>query len=464
MDEREKTNEELRAENEVLKSLVAAMTSEIMELRARLNKNSRNSGKPPSSDGYRKPVVKNSRETSGKPSGGQKGHAGHTKPLKPTPQKIIELKPQTECSCGGEIIIDTERYTVRQVSDIPPVEVITIEYRAHEGICARCGKVHKASFPERIKNAPTSYGERMEAIVTYLTNYQLIPLKRTTELMSDLFNVQISQGTVVRSGQEAYERLEEPEAIIKEEIKEGEVANFDESGMRVNGKTWWLHSASTQTSTVYIVHEKRGKEAMDEMGILPEFKGTAIHDHWMSYYHYSCAHGECNEHHLRHLKYLHEELGQEWACEMAALLLRIKLHVDLSRVFGAQSLSHEDIAAYEIMYRKILTTASESGEEMPLEAKRMTKRLTNYEQETLLFMVDFNIPFTNNLAERDIRMPKAKQKISGGLRTESGAKAFARIRGFISTLKKRGKNVLDGLTATFNGQASEFLSNTSAQI
>lgn len=463
MEERDKIIEAQRKEIEMLKEIIASLTAEIQELKARINKNSKNSGKPPSSDSYRKPVVKNSRERSGKPSGGQVGHIGHTKPVTPDPDKVVVLKPQTECACGGEIIIETERYTVRQVTDIPPVEVITVEYRAHDGICSKCGKVHKASFPEGVKNAPSSYGERIESMVTYLNAYHLLPLKRTTELISDILKVKISQGMIVASGQEAYENLAEAEEAAKEEIIESEVANFDESGMRVNGQTWWLHSASTKDCTVYGIYEKRGREAMDAIGILPNFKGTAIHDHWKSYYHYQCAHGECNEHHLRHLKYLFEELGQAWAGEMAALLLRIKRHVDLSVLFGAESLCLNDIETYEHMYREILTKAGKMPEEMPVEAKRMVKRLTEYEQETLLFMLDWVVPFTNNLAERDIRMPKAKQKISGGFRSENGAKAFARVRGFVSTVKKRGKNALDGLTAVFKGQALEFLSNSPVQ-
>jgi transposase len=408
-------------------------------------------------------VVKNSRERSGKPSGGQTGHIGHAKALTAEPDKVVVLKPQTECACGGEIIIETERYTVRQVTDIPPVKVVTVEYRAHDGVCSVCGKVHKASFPEGVKNAPTSYGERIESIATYLNAYQLLPLKRTTELMSDLLNLKISQGAIVSGGQTAYENLAEPEEAIKQEIIGSEVANFDESGMRVNGKLYWLHTASTKDCTVYGVHEKRGREAMDAIGILPNFKGTAIHDHWISYYHYQCAHGECNEHHLRHLKYLFEELGQAWAGEMAALLLRIKRHVDLACLFGADSLCLEDVENYGRMYREILAKTAETAAEMPAEARRMAKRMTKYEQETLLFMLDFNVPFTNNLAERDIRMPKAKQKISGGFRTEGGAKVFARVRGFVSTLKKRGHDVLDGLTAVYKGQALDFLANSPIQ-
>ena len=447
-------NEKLKEENRVLKSLVVALTAKVAELEARLNKNSNNSNNPPSSDGPKR-TVKNSRKPSGKPSGGQNGHEGSTKALKPNPDVIVELKPKTECECGG-VILETDQYTIRQVTDMRPIEVITLEYRAKEGICGDCGKVHKASFPPGVEGT-VSYGEHIQAIVTYLTNYQLLPLKRTTELVGDLFGLRISQGMIVAAGQEAYENLAPAEESIKEELCDSEVVGYDESGMRVNGKNHWLHSAGTERCTFYAIHPKRGREAMDDIGILPNFTGTAIHDHWKSYYHYdNCAHGECNQHHLRNLKYLHEELGFDWARDMACLLLRIKEHVDLSKTFGADRLEQDDIEEYERIYREVLESAPKD-EQTHIESRRMAKRLSDFEQETLLFMLDFNVPFTNNLSERDIRMPKTKQKISGGFRSSEGAKAFARIRGFVSTVRKRGKNVLDGLVEVFSGDPLEFL-------
>jgi len=196
---------------------------------------------------------------------------------------------------------------------------------------------------------------------------------------------------------------------------------------------------------------------MDEMGILPKFLGTAIHDHWKSYYQYDrCAHGECNEHHLRTLKYLYEDLGEAWADEIARLLLRIERHVELCRTFGVRRLEQEDIAEYYRVYRSILASADQS-KSAPAESRRLAKRLTDYEAEALLFMLDFDVPFTNNLAERDVRMPKLRQKISGCFRSDEGKKAFARTRGYISTVKKRGKNVIDGLVSAFRGDATGFL-------
>lgn len=449
--------EELKEENRILKELVASLTKEIAELRAQLKKDSKNSNKPPSSDGLQKRTVKNNREQSGKPRGGQLGHEGMTKNLNSEPDTIVELKPVTECDeCGGEVIVQTENYTVRQETDIQQAKVITVEYRAFDGVCAQCGKIHKAGFPADV-NGRTSYGDNIRAILTYLTTYQLLPLERTTDLMEDLFGIKISQGTIVNNWQDAYENLDETEECSKAELVNSEVANFDETGMRVGGKTHWMHSAGTESVTVYYIHEKRGKDAMDEIGVLPRFTGTAVHDHWKSYYHYDqCSHAECNEHHLRTLKYLYEELHEFWAEKMACLLLRIKAHIDLSKLFGANRLEQEDINTYVQMYQEILANAA-MEEDVPKESRRMAKRLTEYEQETLLFMMDFDVPFTNNLAERDVRMPKAKQKISGGFRSVSGAKAFARTRGFISTTRKKGKKVFDGLVSVFKGTAKNFL-------
>ena len=455
MDEKDKIIAAQAEEIRILKDLVAVLTAKVAELTAQLNKNSKNSNKPPSTDGLRKGAPKNSRVPSVKASGGQKGHEGVTKELSPTPDTIVELVPISECECGGAIM-QTDKYTVRQVSDIQPLRMLTVEYRAKEGVCAACGKEHNGSFPEEVKGT-VSYGENIQAVATYLTSYQLLPIKRTTELIFDLFGVKISQGTVVSAAQEAYEKLEDTQTRIEEELLASEVVHFDESGMRVEGKTHWLHSAGTERCTLYSIHKKRGRDAMDEINILPRFEGTAVHDHLKSYYGYTnCAHAECNQHHLRTLKYIYEDLKMGWAGEMANLLLRINRHVELSKLFGADCLEQDDIAEYEQAYRDILSGV-DTSKTAPTESRRMANRLVKYEQETLLFMLDFNVPFTNNLAERDIRMPKAKQKISGGFRSVGGANAFARIRSFVSTAKKKGKDVYDGIVSVYIGNPIDHL-------
>jgi hypothetical protein len=247
---------------------------------------------------------------------------------------------------------------------------------------------------------------------------------------------------------------------------------FDESGMRVAGSLHWLHCAATKDAVYYTIHKKRGKDGIDAAGILPNFKGTAIHDHWKVYYKYeNCSHSECNAHHLRHLVYLSDVFGQVWATEMICLLLRIKAHVDYSRLFGANELDREDIEKYENMYRAIIISGADTNcitnpysappvktkRRKKTEAERMLIRLSKYEQEALMFMYDFDVPFDNNITEAGIRMPKLHQKISGCFRTEDGADVFARIRSFIGTVKKKGKNIMEGLRATLEGNGADFL-------
>ena len=464
---------------EALKEAIATLAAKIAELEAKGKKDSTNSDNPPSSDGPKKRYAASSlREKTGRPSGGQKGHEGATLELSDAPDYIVELKQQEQCECGGPIIVQTDSVTVRQVTDIQMPKKVVVEYRGQDGICERCGKAHKASFPESAKGT-AAYGPEVQSALTYLTQHQLLPMKRAAEIMKDMFGLNVSQGTIIKSSQDVYEKLEGPAARIRDEIASSDVAGFDESGMRVSGSQYWLHSASTPKATFYTIHKSRGKEGMDAQGILPVFRGTAIHDHWKAYYHYMCAHGECNAHHLRHLKFLYEVLGQEWAGEMACLLLRAKRHVELCRLFGSGELPMDDINEYERMYRAILGKAAlllgmpdpyaSDGEGAAstgnapakkgkkTEPERMVLRLAKYEQETLLFMYDFSVPFDNNGTEQSIRMPKLKQKISGCFRTVSGAEVFARIRSYTSTVKKKGGNVYDGIKAALRGDGGNFL-------
>jgi len=488
-----KENALLKQELEILKKTVAALTAKVEELEAKAKKNSKNSSKPPSSDGMKKPKATQSlREKTGRAPGGQNGHAGASLKLKDQPDEVVVLQVKDTCECGGKIIINDGIIEKRQVTDIEPCKVITIEYRAEEGVCEDCGKIHKASFPESV-SAPAVYGPCIQAVLTYMTTYQFLPLERAVEFIKEIYGIDISQGTIMRAEKEVYTKLEPVVPLIKDEVIDSDVAGFDESGMRVAGSLHWLHCAATKDAVYYTIHKKRGKEGMDAAGILPHFKGTAIHDHWKAYYKYiDCAHGECNAHHLRHLVFLSVVMGQDWATEMICLLLRIKTHVDYSRLFGANELGKEDIEEYEGMYRTIIVSGAESiGIENPYnavdpkadqihdcnmsdeygatlppvktkrrkktESERMLIRLAQYEQETLMFMYDFDVPFDNNICEAGIRMPKLHQKISGCFRTEEGADVFARIRSFIGTAKKKGKNIMEGLRAVLDGHGADFL-------
>lgn len=458
----------------VLTTAISELTTEVETLRAenaKLKTTSKKSNKPPSSDGYNKdnkPIIKNQRVKSGKKPGGQPGREGVTRTQTEEPDKVIEIKPIAEnCDqCGGNVVLESKACTIRQVVEAERPTVIVIEYQQRKGICETCGKVFAPELPPSAKGA-MSVGDTLKAYIAYLTQYQLLPLNRAAQLIKDTYEIKLSEGTLVNAQYEIGNRLDAFVERAKALLINSNVAHFDESGMRVIGRLWWMHVASTDSITLYDILPRRGMEAMDEMGILPQYKGIAVHDHWKSYYHYLlCAHAECNAHILRALLFLYEDCGFAWAGLMCGLLLKIKRHVDLIKLFGeAQRLEAQDVAQYESDYQLVLDAAQEEELETgkahtdspKTESRRLRERLEEYAIETLTFMYDFAVPFDNNQAERDIRMPKTKQKISGGFRSESGAKAFARTRSFISTCVKRGLSVLDGLKAVLEGNALTFL-------
>ena len=446
-----------------LKVQIYLLVNRISELEERLNKNSKNSNKPPSSDGLKKP--RNSREKSGKPTGGQPGHEGKTLQKIESPDEIVDLRPR-RCNCGRCLDGVNGNMKTRQVFDIPKIAIQVTEYRTYELECPDCHKVHTAEFPETISQ-PVQYGENMQAFMAYLTNYQLLPLERSTEIIRDICGQEISQGTLVNVNQRIHDKLEGFEEEIKEQIQAAEIVHFDETGIRCDNKTQWLHNASTDVLTHYAVHSKRGSNAGKEIGILPNFTGVAVHDHWMPYYTFADgSHAECNAHNLRNLKGVHENYKMEWAKQMASLLVEIKRRVDALKFEDKETMPKEEIKKYEALYNGIIAKGrNEISEKMPNCPKTKTgkpknsiavtllERLDKYNIETLSFMYDFKIPFDNNLAERDIRMVKLKQKISGCFRASSGADMFCRIRSYISTARKNGQDVLESLSKAIRGEA-----------
>jgi len=427
------------------------LNDRISELEARLNKNSGNSHKPPSSDGLKKP--KNMRDKSGKHTGGQPGHEGKTLNKIENPDEIVDLKP-TQCECGG-CLSNVEGITrTRQVIEMPAIKVITTEYKTHELVCPNCNKVHKTEFPASVKQ-PVQYGENIQALMSYLTNYQLIPLERTVEILSDIIGQNVSEGTLVNVNNRLHKKLEEFETSTKHQLKGSSVVHFDETGMRSDGKTQWLHSASTEQLTHYAFHEKRGSEAAIDIGILPGFKGTACHDHWKPYYTFNdCSHSECNSHNLRNLKGIHENYKHEWAKNMSSLLIEIKKRVDTLKSEGQTKMDFDEATKYNAIYKDIIAkgqlecpilVSEKTGRPKKNDSHRLLAKLEKYDIETLSFMYDFNIPFDNNLAERDIRMVKLRQKISGCFRGKEGPKVFCRIRSYISTCRKNGQKVMESL-------------------
>lgn len=437
---------------------------EVKELQGRLSKDSHNSSKPPSSDGLGK-RTKSLRSKSEKPSGGQRGHSGQTLEWQSEPDEV-ERHPVEMCSgCGNSLAgVEVEEVSARQVLDLPPIELKVTEHQVEVKNCPHCGQVNKGSFPPEAKTV-VQYGPRIKSMMVYLMEGQLLPSNRVCEVLTDLLGVRVSEGTLYANREQCFEGLATIESEIEQAIKNSEVANFDETGLRVNKQLWWLHVAATDRLTYYFVHEKRGRGGMDEMGILPEFRGHAVHDGWKSYQGYDCEHVLCNAHHLRELQYILEQYGQPWTFQMSVLLVSIHHWVETLKAEGARALPTGDLAVLEARYQAILeegfaanplpevvkTRAKKRGRPKRSPPRNLLERLQKHEQSVLAFMQDFTLPFDNNQAERDLRMMKLKQKISGSFRSADGARQFCRIRGYLATLRKQGLNVLDALFNLFAG-------------
>lgn len=440
----------LKVENKELKL-------RLEELEAKINKNSSNSSKPPSSDGLKK--IKNSREKSNNPTGGQIGHKGNTLEKIENPDEIIDLKHKI-CNCGCDLSNVQGKTQTSQVMEIPKIKLKVTEYQANEVECPDCHKIHVIKFPANVMK-PVQYGENLQGLMAYLTQYQFLPLARATELIRDLIGHNISEGTLVNVNNRLFKNLENVESAIKEQIISAPVVHFDETGIRCTGKTNWLHSASTDKLTHYAIHKKRGTEATKEIGILSEFEGTAVHDHWMPYYTFEkCTHAECNAHNIRNLKDAYENYKHAWAKDMAELLIEIKNQVEALKSVGQDNMSTKEISRCQMKYKSIIAKGKEenpisvsekTGKPAKNAADRLLSRLEKYDVETLSYMYDFAVPFDNNLAERDIRMTKLRQKISGCFRGEESPSVFCRIRGYISTCRKNGQNVMESLVSAVKG-------------
>ena len=453
---------------EWLVSIIVKQEQIIKELQDKLSKNSYNSSKPPSSDGYSKPNRTTSlRQTGKKPNGGQAGHEGHTLKAIDNPDSIevhgVEICKQCNTSLEN---VYANTYEDRQVFDIPVLRIKVTSHRAEIKICPICGVENKGKFPEKVSQ-PTQYGNEVKSWASYFTNQHFISVERTGEIFEDLVNHRVSEGTIVKASEELSQSISPAIEAVKEQLCNADVLDVDESGLRVKGKLHWVHSASTKQATHYEIHGKRGKEGMDEAGILSKFKGKVVHDHWKPYFNYeNCSHALCNAHHLRELKFIEERYKQSWAKEMTKQLIEIKDTVEAIQQ-EAEALTIGQILEFEKQYDEIVKKGFEANpvvvtEEKEGEVKKRGRikqtapinlliRLRDFKAEALAFMYDFRVPFDNNLAERDIRMIKVKQKVSGGFRTDRGARNFGRIRGYISTVKKNAVNVFQAVREAFCG-------------
>jgi len=446
---------------EELIALIAALKARIAELERQLGLNSSNSGKPPSSDGLKKPArVSSLRERSGKKPGGQKGHKGETLRQVTDPNEVVDHYPSACSMCGAGLDPETSvGHSARQVFDLPePQPVVVTEHRAHDCQCAVCGTTTRALFPDGV-NAPVQYGARIAAFVVYLLHYQFLPEDRLVELMADLFGVKLAAATIARMSRTCAERLRGFAETVRDLVAGALVKHMDETGFRIGGKTQWLHVASTALLTFYRVCAKRGS-------LLAHVKGIIVHDHWKPYYTMQgVLHALCNAHHLRELKALVEIEREDWARKMQRLLRRACHAVNVARERGV-ALKPRLIECFERCYDAILAeglgfhaaqaplarAAMKGAGKRRGRAPRRTGhnlllRLATRKEDTLRFLHDPTVPFTNNQAERDGRMMKLRQKISGGFRSFEGAMDFAVIRSFFSTAKKQGWNIIDALTS-----------------
>ena len=443
---------ELRAE-------VIELRAEVADLRGRLGQNSRNSSKPPSSDGYEKPAPKSLRRPSGKKPGGQPGHRGRHLQQVDRPDEVLLHVPERCGACGGDLTdCEVVGEEARQVFDLPPVAPVVTEHRAQRRRCG-CGAVSAAAFPQGVA-APAQYGPGLRALATYLVCAQHLPYRRAALLLAEWLGAPLSTGTlrsIVARGATDLERFED---IVAGRLSGSPVAHFDETGARAEGALRWVHSASTDRLTLYRLHERRGVEGIDNLGVLGRFAGVAVHDGWAPYRRYEGAgHALCNVHHLRELLGASERdpESQTWAKEMEALLLEIKATVERARGEGQDALSPPALAAFEERYEAVIAHGREqnpppverSARRGPIARSKtanLLRRLDEHRGEVLRFAHDFRVPFDNNQAERDLRMVKLQQKISGCWRTISGAEEFLSLRSYLSTAAKHGNGLRDVLT------------------
>jgi transposase len=455
---REELLAQARRRPEEIVEHVLALEAKVRDLEGRLALNSANSGKPPSTDGLEKPAPRSLRVKTGRKPGGQPGHPGRTLEQVKTPDHTLIHSLQT-CSCGhcGGVsledapVIDYER---RQVFDLPPMRLEVTEHRAEIKCCPVSGLNVRATFPSGV-DAPVQYGPHFRGFMLYFSNEQILPFDRLRKTCLDLFGQPLSLGTLTAANARAYEALAPVEAAIIRGLIHAPVLHADESGLRVAGKLHWLHVASTAFLTFFGVHGNRGSEAMDALGVLPHCRSWLIHDFWKPYLKYDALHALCNQHLLRELKFLFEQCGEVWAGQLERFLLDWK-----NDPRARDGLEEEVFEHAHRQYQRIVGKGRTDhprrepgqGRTKQDKATNLLDRLEDYDYCILAFLLDPNVPFTNNQGEQDIRMIKVKQKISGCFRTLDGAQCFARIRSYLSTCRKQGINLWDACFQAAIGQ------------
>lgn len=452
MEEEKDLSPGLRASLEILLTLVTLLVN-------RLGLNSRNSSKPPSSDPDRK---KKPQKGTNSP-GGQKGHQGHHLELVDDPDyvKSIKVDRATLPTDGTFQPIGYER---RQVFDILIAKVVT-EYQA-EIMEDERGRRVVAPFPDHVK-VKTQYATGVKIHAVYMSTFQLLPYKRIEEHFADQFGIPLSAGSIYNFNKEVYEKLAPFEDWVKQAFAKEPLLHADETGINIGGERKWLHVVCSPTLTLFMPHDKRGSEAFEPMEVLPGYTGILVHDHWKPYYKLSCTHALCNAHHLRELERALEQDQQQWASQIQDLLLEANRAVNA----GGGKLDTTEAEAFTKRYREILQKAEaecpppdesqrkngQRGRLKRSKSRNLLERLILYEKDVLRFMVEQDVSFSNNQAERDLRMSKVQQKISGCFRSELGARIFARIRSYLSSCQKNSISSEEALRHLYDGTWPEFM-------
>jgi len=462
----EKTIVDLVAECETLLAKYAALTEEVANLKARLNMNSRNSSKPPSTDGPFRPRPKSLRPKTGRSTGGQPGHVGRTLEMAEPTRAVNCVPPICDCGhCGDrieEVIVEK-----RQTHGVE-IRKVVVEYRKIKSKCAGCGKISEGAFPPTVK-APVQYDDSVAAIANAFMEENFIPFKRLSGILGDIFKCPVSEGTLGKMRGRLFERLDAPVEAIRDMAPQVPGGKADETGFRDNGRLRWLHCFCAPELVHFHVADSRGAASMAEGGILDKFTGKLVHDHHKSYYLFDqCVHTACNTHVLRELVFIHEEIAeQRWADRMIGLLLEAKGAVDAAKAVGERMLSDNMLDTIEGAYDRIVDEGFAANPPKPVAPNAAPKRgrrakpkqlnllcrLRQRKQEHLEFIHDFDVPFDNNEAERVLRPEKTRQKISGTTRGPDSARVIARIRSYLVTAKRNGLSAYEAIRLALRGEA-----------
>ena len=463
MDELQKENKRLQQENQQLRDRVLELEAMVKKLTELVGQNSRNSSWPSSRDKSRKPKAKSQRQKSRGKAGGQKGHLGHTLKMTARPDTVVVHQPACCQQCQAPFTDDAPATEVgrRQVLDLPPLQFVTTEHQVQAKTCQHCGASSQGTFPAGATQ-PVQYGAGVKQLAVYLRSEQFVPYQRSQQLLNDLFGLPVCVGSLQNFVARAAQEVTPAVAAVKAAVRQAPVVHADETGFYIGGKRQWLHTASTPQLSYFSPHPKRGRKAVDAIDILPQVSGTLVHDAWATYFLYETDHALCHAHHLRDLTAVIENDQHLWAKQMHDFLRAAKAVVEEANLLDQPQLSLGTRLRIERLYDAIVANGlletpppepqppGKRGRPKRTKARRLVERFVEHKAAMLRFVHDFKVPFDNNLAERDIRMMKVQQKVSGCFRSQSGAEQFCKLRSYTSTVRKQGLSVWQALGALFD--------------